>query len=137
MSSITRVTVGRRTPTARDVLDYASALVEAFGWNGKAKDGTESGDEAGYSLHDAVGEACTRLSRAVTPGAQKGTKDWQVPDETGAMKNLRQAANTLVAAEVIKIDGPQATDYTFNDKARRKAADIIGVLQTARDAAPQ
>lgn len=139
-TNITRVRAGISPPGAGDVLDYAIALIEAYGWNGAVKDGTASSEEAGFSLHDAVGESCTRLSKAVDPRTSgRGNKDWSVPDAGGMERNLRELATARINQAITESgfvpDEEQrsagyALDVAFNDKA----ADAEAVLSVLRDA---
>lgn len=141
-TNITRVRAGISPPNVGDVLDYAIAMIEAYGWNGAVKDGTPSSETAGYSLHDSVGEACTRLSKAVDPRqAGRGSKDWSVRDADGIEANLRELAtariNQAITDSGFVPDAEQASagyslDVAFNDKAADAAA-VLSVLRSARE----
>lgn len=128
--SVSRIRVGAKSPTAADVLEYARELIATFGWNpgfravdtGEAV-GQESSEEAGYTLHDSIGEACTRLSQATGVSA---SKDWAITDMEGTARNLRAEAVGLVQAELP--DG--LDDKTFNDKAAG-VDEVYAVLDAA------
>lgn len=133
-TTVDRVTVGRETPTARDVLEYAAALIRAFGWNSKIGDGIESSEATGFTLHDAVGESCTRLSKAAT-GTSQGTKSWSVQTYEGVSRDLRVEATQAIHDAVVEsgLDiskSGQAADIQFNDQAKDDA-EIIAILDAA------
>jgi hypothetical protein len=133
--SVERVTVGRESPSAADVLKYAAALIRAFGWNQYTKTHAGSSEQQGYTLHDAIGESCTRLSRAVGDTTSSG-KDWRVQDVEGRERNLRTEATSAVAT-AIRASGftsdpnsPDALDVQFNDKATDEGQ-VLAVLDAA------
>lgn len=133
-TTVSRVTVGRETPSARDVLEYATALIRAFGWNSKIGDGVESSESTGYTLHDAVGESCTRLSKAATGGSQ-GTKSWSVTTHEGVARDLRVEATDAIAEAVVDTGfdlskSGSGADIQFNDQAKDEA-EIIAILEAA------
>jgi hypothetical protein len=131
------IRIGLSRPDAGDVLDYATALIEEYGWNQmKPTDsgdemGPESSPEVGYTLHSAIGEACQRLSAAVSGSGRQGSKDWTVYSEQGQAENLRQRATALVQAHLPAGE----TDMTFNDKAK-DVQEILDVLAHARADVP-
>lgn len=133
--TVSRVTVGRESPTARDVLDYAKALIRAFGWNSKVKDGVASSEANGFTLHDAVGESCTRLSKAAT-GSSQGTKSWSVQTHEGVSRDLRVEATQAITDAVTDTDfridpsAGGAPDIQFNDKAKGED-EILAILEAA------
>jgi len=138
-TTVRRVTVGRETPSAADVLDYAAEMIRTFGWN-KIKGGTvtPSSDEVGYTLHDAIGEACTRLSKTVAPAGSSGSKDWTVTNSEGVEKNLRNEATRAVEAAIkettFKVAPAGATiDQQYNDKAKN-VDQVLAILDKARAA---
>ena len=113
MAEVRRISVGRKVPSARDVIDYALALVEVFGVNMDART-QQSSETTGYTLHDAIGEACTRLSAKVEePGSGRAGKDWQVPDDQGTTRHLRQEATARIKRAGGKVTGSvsKKTDY--------------------------
>lgn len=130
------ITIGRGIPTAADVLDYSIALIEEYGWNQMpvgdnpaAKEGkptVESSNETGFTLHDSIGESCTRLSKAAEGAGGKGTKDWTVYEGDKA-HNLRKQATALVAKHLP--DG--MNDQNFNDQAK-SVDEVLDVLRKAR-----
>lgn len=135
---VKRFRVGRKPPSARDVIDYALALVETYGVN--LDGGQGSNETVGYSLHDAIGEACTRLSAAVEePGSGRAGKDWQVPDDEGTIRHLRQEATARVneaitATGFVSPGSGLELDKEFNDNAT-SPDEVIGVLTAAKEAA--
>jgi hypothetical protein len=141
MSEIQRVEVGGGLPSAADVLDYAAALIEAFGWN-NTKPGAyeESGESQGFTLHDAVGEACSRLSAATEPAAGQ-RKDWVIQDRAGNDVRLRDRAAGAVVAELEARKGKRVggrpwqggSDMKFNDQAKQ-ASEVLSVLEAAKEA---
>lgn len=113
-------------PLVEDVLEYAEALIDTFGWN--AEGGTVgSNEQNGYSLHDAVGEANERLFP--TSGGGRGGKEGPTMTDEG------QTMRTLVMARLNKVlpQGGAEPDKAFNDKAK-KVEDIKKVLAAARAA---
>lgn len=148
--TITRVSTGSGLPHAVDILDYATALIRAYHWNGKAHEGVQSNEVNGFTLHDAVGEACRRLSTAVEPQGKGNQKDWVAQDQTGQTRNMRQEANRyLLPACQAKLDegitgkktaikaasdAGTAADVILNDVAKDEQV-ILDALSDARDAA--
>lgn len=118
-----------------DVLEYALAAIEQFGWRNTKQNGPVSWtgrgnpnkDQAateGLSLHDAIGLACVELSQvygeeSVGKGTRSGSKDWS-PTTTDAygnetfQENLReQATAALFPGEIYPLE--EGKDKTFND----------------------
>lgn len=136
---VRRFAVGRGLPTADDVLDYAILLIEVFGWNDFAVTGRTSSEDVGFTLHDAVGEACTRLSAAVEPaGSGRAGKDWQAQDATGEVRQMREVATEAVskAIEESGFQPPSGVrdDYAFNDAAASDV-EILDLLRAAKEVA--
>ena len=124
------VVVGPEEPTVEDVLEYAEVLIEEEGWNpGKSVEGmmTESSPEQGWTLHDAIGEANTRLyPKEMGGGGKEG-----IALEAHGHQTTRQVATAAVVAALPA--SAKGDDKAFNDKAKG-AADVIKVLRKAREA---
>lgn len=136
-----RVRVGPGDPTASDVLEYAQLLIETEGWNQTETDYAPSNRESGWTLHDAIGEACKRLS--ARPSGGGGSKDAVYTSTEGSSVGLRTGAQDLVddtlqdmaeAGDWDHTDGGDRIDYDYNDQAS-DVSEIIAVLQTARERA--
>lgn len=136
---VRRFAVGRGLPTADDVLDYAILLIEVFGWNNFGETGRTSSEEVGFTLHDSVGEACTRLSAAVEPAGSSGSgKDWVAQDASGATRQMReeatQAVSTAIQESGFQVPSGVRDDYAFNDAAANEG-EIIDLLRAAKEVA--
>jgi hypothetical protein len=138
-----RISVGPGDPKTSDVLYYAQLLIEVEGWNDRKTTSTSSTAD-GWTLHDAIGEACTRLS-ADRPGG-RGSKDAPYTTVSGNSATLRSAAQAAVDAELQRMldsgewkpsQDPMQTsgrlDYSFNDEASSKD-EVLAVLTRAREA---
>ena len=139
-----RVRVGPADPTTADVLEYAALLIETEGWNQRSVTGAESSVQNGWTLHDSIGEACTRLS--ASPGLERGNKDASYMNAEGRSVSLRTGAQTAVDAELQRrIDAGEwdgqgggtegRIDYRFNDDPATTQDAVLDVLRAAREAA--
>lgn len=136
---VRRFAVGRGLPTAGDVIDYAIALIEVFGWNNAGDTGQASNEQAGFTLHDSIGEACTRLSAAVEPaGSGTAGKDWMAQDASGATRHMReeatQAVSTAIEESGFQVPSGVRDDYAFNDAAANET-EILDLLRAAKEVA--
>lgn len=134
---VRRFAVGRGLPTAGDVIDYAILLIERFGWNSSGGSQTSS-EDVGFTLHDSIGEACTRLSAAVEPSGGSN-KDWVAQDAEGKTRHMRDEASTAVDKAISESgftppsEGVRA-DYAFNDAAKDEG-EVLDLLRAAKEVA--
>jgi hypothetical protein len=133
---VRRFAVGRGLPTAEDVIDYAILLIEVFGWNNYGETGQSSNETNGFTLHDSIGEACTRISAAVEPAETgRGGKDWVASDGSGAERRMRDEATQAVSTAIAEsgFTPPQGVkdDYAFNDAAA-DANEVLDLLRAAK-----
>lgn len=138
-----RVRVGPGDPSTADVLYYAALLIESEGWNNLRTSGTESSRNAGWSIHDAIGEACRRLSDTQGGGGSYGSKDATYTSSSGTAASLRTPAQAAVDDELQRmVDAGEwarptssagRIDYDFNDAAT-KQDEVLAVLHRARAA---
>lgn len=131
---VRRFAVGRGLPTAEDVIDYAIALIEVFGWNNAGDTGQASNEDAGFTLHDSIGEACTRISAAVEPSGGS-SKDWVARDASGQERRMRdeatEAVSTAIAESGFQPPSGVRDDYAFNDAAA-SATEVLDLLRAAK-----
>ncbi len=141
------IRIGPETVGAADVLEYAEALIEQFGWRqgGRSGEGGSVYDacvKEGFSLHDAIGAACERLSVVVgeetAPSSRRSSGDKEfsysgtTPQGDKISGSIRTEATEKVFAAIAKRTGDDTlSDVTFNDKAQSKD-DVIAVLREAR-----
>ena len=139
-----RATVGPGDPQAADVLEYAQLLIETEGWNQISVSGNESSSTVGWTLHDAIGEACRRLSAGTAAGGSRGSKDAvytttrqgqtiSVGLRTDAQQAVDNELQRMADAGEWSAGTAGRIDYDYNDQARSED-DVIGVLRRAREA---
>lgn len=133
---VRRFAVGRGLPTAGDVIDYAILLIERFGWNSSGGSQTSS-EDVGFSLHDSIGEACTRLSAAVEPSGGSN-KDWVAQDAEGNTRHMRdeatKAVDTAISETNFTTPPGERADYAFNDAAKDEG-EVLNLLRAAKEVA--
>lgn len=142
---MTTIRMAPNTVNACDILEYALAAIEEYGWRQGARPVEPNNQDNradwekdllphGLSLHDAVGYACVVLSGQsgllATPARQpsRSSKDFttSLAPQYGYGSSLRQRA-----AEAIQRHLPQGTtDVTFNDSADDFEA-VVAVLKAA------
>lgn len=130
----TALRVGPAEVETIDILEYAKAAIEEFGWfkskgmGGSPASGNPTKEETakhgkGLTLHDAIGLACVELSKVygeepVGKASRTGTKDWKQPVSTPTgqtkVENLRaKATEALFPNELDPLGG--RADFRFND----------------------
>lgn len=134
-------------PSAADVLDMAAALINQYGWrqgprpdNGDVFNSCTVGSPpVGFSLHDAIGAGCERVtSLAGQPGQAVGKGDkegsYTSPGPSGAVNtgSWREEASQAVHHAIAALTGESRTDIEFNDMTGTTVGDVLGVIYEAR-----
>ena len=117
------VKVGPAEPGAAEVLEYAAELITTEGWNQFLKTKQESSPTVGWTLHDAIGEANTRLYKPLGGNDKEGlvTSSGDTTRKRAVTAVLNAIGNTTADA-----------DKTFNDEAK-KMQEVLDVLKKARE----
>lgn len=144
------VRVGPGDVATADVLEYACLLIQTEGWNHRdpaTRVREESSTTHGWTLHDSIGEACTRLS-GTAPGVRGSKEGAYTSARTNSAETMRPYAQAAVDQELNRmVEAGEWTpvaddassgriDYDFNDTAQ-SVDEVLGVLTRAREAVLQ
>lgn len=138
------ITVTPEYISGRDVLEFALALIETYGWlnymeNSNQGKSVESSDLAGYTLHDAIGAVGTKVAQGpgvVIPSTSSHDKNFRTERrslETRQLEtvSLRQLANVKLFQAIEEREGVGMDDKAWENTPGRTQADVEALLRRA------
>lgn len=135
------VSVGPPEISELDILEYALAAIQEYGWRDTGKDGPapEGGGQPtpdmakkhGLSIHDAIGLACVQLSKLTGEEVGKettGTKDFYSKTRSATGEELTENLRDKATMALGFGHASDRNDWAFNDTHTEQ--EVIALFET-------